>query len=89
MVMTRGRRGEIIGQFAVHERDSGSPEIQVALLTERVNYMTGHMKAHPRDFHSQRGLLAMVSRRNRLLKYLRRENPERYKALIERLGLRK
>ncbi len=89
MVMTKERRGELVDGFRVHEKDSGSPEVQVALLTERIVYMTEHMKAHPKDHHSERGLIGMVNRRNKLLKYLRRENPDRYKALIERLGLRK
>ncbi len=89
MVMTKERRGELVEGFRVHEKDSGSPEVQVALLTERIVYMTQHMKAHSKDHHSERGLMGMVNRRNKLLKYLRREHPDRYKALIERLGLRK
>ena len=89
MVMTKERRKELIDGFRVHETDSGSPEVQVALLTERIVYMTEHMKAHSSDHHSERGLIGMVNRRNRLLKFLRREYPDRYKALIERLGLRK
>ncbi len=89
MVMTKDRRTELVEGFRVHETDSGSPEVQVALLTERITYMTGHLKTHAKDHHSRRGLIGMVNRRNRLLKYLRREAPERYKALIERLGLRK
>ena len=89
MVTTRERRREIVESFRVNDTDTGSPEVQVALLTERITYMTEHMKANARDFHSQRGLLLMVNRRNKLLKYLRREAPDRYKALIERLGLRK
>lgn len=89
MVMTRERRSEVVEQYRVHETDTGSPEVQVALLTERIGYMTGHMKAFQKDFHSRRGLVAMVNRRNRLLKYLRREYPDRYRTLIDRLGLRK
>jgi small subunit ribosomal protein S15 len=89
MVMTSEQRREVVDGFRVHEKDSGSPDVQVALLTERIRYMTEHMKTHPKDFHSRRGLVAMVNRRNKLLKYLRREYPERYKALIDRLGLRK
>ena len=89
MVMTKERRKELIDGFRVHETDTGTPEVQVALLTERIVYMTEHMKAHPKDHHSERGLIGMVNRRNKLLKYLRREYPDRYKALIERLGLRK
>lgn len=89
MVMTKERRGEVVESFRVNDTDTGSPEVQVALLTERILYMTEHMKANKKDFHSQRGLLRMVNRRNKLLKYVRRESPERYKTLIGRLGLRK
>ena len=89
MVMTKEKRNEVVESYRVNDTDTGSPEVQVALLTERITYMTEHMKANKKDFHSQRGLLLMVNRRNKLLKYLRREAPERYKALIKRLGLRK
>ena len=89
MVMTKERRRVVVEGSRVHERDSGSPDVQVALLTERISYMTEHMKRQPKDLHSRRGLTLMVSRRNRLLKYLRREYPGRYKALTDRLGLRK
>jgi small subunit ribosomal protein S15 len=89
MVMTKERRRELVDEYRVHDGDSGSPEVQIALLTERIGYMTRHMQAFPKDFHSRRGLVGMVNRRNRLLKYLRREYPDRYKSLIERLGLRK
>ena len=89
MVMTKERRKQVIGESRTHEKDSGSPDVQIALLTERIGYMTEHMKVHPKDFHSRYGLQGMVNKRNRLLKYLRREYPDRYKVLIERLGLRK
>jgi len=89
MVRTKETRRKLVADFRIHEKDSGSPDVQIALLTERINYMTEHMKGHPKDFHSRYGLQGMVNRRNRLLKYLRREYPERYKALIERLELRK
>ena len=89
MVTTKEERTQIVEEFRTNEKDSGSADVQIALLTERIRYMTEHMKAHPRDFHSRHGLIAMVNRRNRLLKYLRREEPERYRSLIERLGLRK
>jgi small subunit ribosomal protein S15 len=89
MVTTTEARREIIEQYRINENDSGSADVQVALLTDRITYMTEHMKAQPSDLHSRYGLIAMVNRRNRLLKYLRREEPERYKALIGRLGLRK
>ncbi len=89
MVMTRTRRDEILKGFARKEGDTGSPEVQVALLTERIKQMTGHMQVHKKDYHSRLGLTKMVARRNRLLTYLRREDADRYKALIESLGLRK
>jgi len=89
MVMTKERRNEVVEAYRINDSDTGSPEVQVALLTERITYMTEHMKANSKDFHSQRGLLRMVNRRNKLLKYVRREDPERYKQLIARLGLRK
>jgi len=89
MVMTKERRQQLVGEFRTHENDTGSPDVQIALLTERINYMTEHMKAHKKDFHSRRGLQMMVNRRNKLLKYIRREYPDRYKSLLERLGLRK
>lgn len=85
----RDGRAEIVGQFRRHEKDSGSPEVQIALLTERINYMTRHMRSFAKDHHSRRGLVGMVNKRNRHLKYLRSNEPERYRALIERLGLRK
>lgn len=89
MVMTKEKRNEVVESYRVNDTDTGSPEVQVALLTERITYMTEHMKANKKDFHSQRGLLRMVSRRTKLLAYLRRETSERYKTLIKRLGLRK
>ena len=89
MVTTKEKRREIVEQFRTGETDTGSADVQVALLTDRIVYMTEHMKLHPRDYHSRHGLVAMVNRRNRLLKYLRREEPERYRSLIEKLGLRK
>jgi small subunit ribosomal protein S15 len=72
-----------------HDTDTGSPEVQVALLTDRINHLTQHMKSHKHDFHSQRGLLMLVGRRRRLLDYLRKTNVERYRALIAKLGLRR
>ncbi len=89
MVMTKDERRQVVEEARTHENDTGSPEVQVSLLTERIKYMTGHMKVHRKDFHSRRGLLMMVNRRNRLLKYLRETAPERYRALTKRLGLRK
>lgn len=89
MVMSAARRTEIVGNFRTKPSDTGSCEVQVALLTERITGLTGHLKLHPKDFHSRRGLALLVSKRTRLLAYLREEDVERYKALIERLGLRK
>jgi small subunit ribosomal protein S15 len=78
-----------IAEHRLHETDTGSPEVQVALLTERINHLTEHLKVHKKDHHSRRGLLMMVGRRRRLLDYLRRNDVERYRALIARLGLRR
>ncbi|MFQ5516399.1 MAG: 30S ribosomal protein S15 [Acidimicrobiia bacterium] len=79
----------IVEEFGTHASDTGSPEVQVALLTERINYLTGHLKVHPHDHHSRRGLLMMVGKRRRLLNYLTDQDVERYRALIARLGLRR
>lgn len=80
---------EIIANFQTHEGDTGSPEVQVALLTERINQLTEHLKTHKKDNHSRRGLYKMVGQRRGLLKYLETVDIERYRALIEKLGLRK
>jgi small subunit ribosomal protein S15 len=86
--MTAKKQG-IIETFRVHESDTGSPEVQVALLTERINHLTEHLKGHLKDHSSRRGLLKMVGRRASLLKYLAREDRRRYQAVIDRLGIRK
>ncbi|MBK1781827.1 30S ribosomal protein S15 [Advenella sp. WQ 585] len=83
------KKSEIVSEFARKEGDTGSPEVQVALLTARINELTGHFKAHMKDHHSRRGLLRMVSRRRKMLDYLKGRNPDSYRALIEKLGLRK
>lgn len=83
------RKREIIGKFQRHEKDTGSPEVQIALLTERINYLTEHFKVHKKDFHSRRGLLKLVGQRRKLLEYLKRKDYNRYSKLIEELGLRK
>lgn len=80
---------DLIAKFARHEGDTGSPEVQVAILTSRINSLGEHMIAHPKDFHSRRGLLAMVSKRRKLLDYLKSESVERYASLIKSLGLRR
>ena len=79
----------IIEEFGTHATDTGSPEVQVALLTERINHLTEHLKVHSKDHHSRRGLLMMVGRRRRLLDYLREQNVERYRAVVAQLGLRR
>jgi small subunit ribosomal protein S15 len=89
MVMTDTRRKELIQNYRKNDKDTGSTEVQVALLSERISSMTNHLKTHPNDHHSRRGLTKMVARRTRLLTYLRDTDIERYRALIERLGLRK
>ncbi len=89
MAITVDRKAEIIGQFATKKGDNGSPEVQVALLSENIKNLTEHLKTHRKDYASRRGLLVMVWSRNKLLKYLRLNAPERYQALIDRLGLRR
>jgi small subunit ribosomal protein S15 len=88
-LLNKIKKTELISGYRVHERDTGSPEIQVALLTERINTLTPHFKDHKKDHHSRRGLLKMVGSRRRLLDYLKRIDAQRYQALIERLGIRK
>jgi small subunit ribosomal protein S15 len=83
------RKAEIVSEYRTHEKDTGSPEVQIALLTERIKELTEHFKTHKKDHHSRRGLLKLVSQRRRQLDYLKRVNLERYKTLIQRLGLRK
>jgi small subunit ribosomal protein S15 len=80
---------DVITKFATHQGDTGSPEVQVALLSERINYLTEHFKTHAKDHHSRRGLLKLVGQRRRLLDYLKRKNLERYRTLISNLGIRK
>ena len=89
MAITKEKKSEIIGSFSRAERDTGSPEVQIALLTARINDLTDHFKAHKKDHASRRGLLMMVSRRRRLLDYLRRVTPQRYLDIIRRLEIRK
>lgn len=89
MSVTKEQKLEIIEQHRIHARDTGSPEIQVALLTKRINQLTEHFKVHKKDHHSRRGLLKMVGKRRRLLEYLKGKNIERYQVLISELGLRK
>ena len=88
-MLTPDRKREIIESFKVSDGDTGSPEVQIALLTERINYLTGHLKEHKKDHHSRRGLLKMVGQRRGLLRYLMRKDIERYRTVVERLGIRK
>ncbi len=87
--MDKVKKTEIIDQFKLHEGDTGSVEVQVAVLTERINQLTGHMAANRHDYHSQRGLLKLVGQRRRLLAYIAKQDTKRYQDLISRLGLRK
>jgi small subunit ribosomal protein S15 len=88
-MMTAERKQEVIGEYRTHTSDTGSPEVQVAILTERINHLTGHLKGHPKDHASRRGLLMMVGKRAALLKYLQNKDWGRYQALIQRLGIRR
>lgn len=88
-MLTQQRKQEIIKTFKRKETDTGSPEVQIALLTERVNYLTGHFKVHTDDHHSRRGLLKLVGQRRRLLEYLKKKDTQRYKTVVDKLGLRK
>jgi small subunit ribosomal protein S15 len=87
--LTKERKSEVIGKFASHEGDTGSPEVQVALLTARINDLTEHLRTHRKDHHSRRGLLMLVGQRRRLLAYLSRHDVERYRSLVQELGLRR
>ena len=89
VALSKDRKTELIGSFKTHDADTGSPEVQVAILSERINYLTDHFKTHAKDHHSRRGLLMLVGRRRRLLDYLRSKNEQRYAELIKRLNIRK
>ena len=89
MALTRESKGSIIDQFRIHTSDTGSPEVQIAILSERITYLTEHFKTHKKDHASRRGLLKLVGRRRRLLEYLKRGEVGRYRAVISKLGLRK
>jgi small subunit ribosomal protein S15 len=88
-LLDKSEKEEIISKFRIHERDTGSPEVQIALLTKRIEFLNQHLQIHKKDHTSRRGLLKMVGRRRRLLEYLRNKDYERYRNLIEKLGLRK
>ena len=89
MTLVQDKKKEFIEQFKSHERDTGSPEVQIALLSERIHYLTEHFRVHKRDHHSRRGLLKLVGQRRRLLNYLKENKVDRYRTVIDRLGLRK
>ena len=89
MTITKDRKQELIQEFKQDDGDTGSPEVQIAILTTRINNLTEHMRAHTKDYATRRGLLALVSRRRRLLDYLRNVNPQRYLDIIGKLGIRK
>ena len=89
MALTVEHKAEVIANSRVHETDTGSPEVQVSILTERINQLTEHLKIHKHDLHSRRGLRMLVGQRRRLLTYLSKKSPERYRALIAKLGLRR
>ena len=88
-MISKATKTTTVGDYRIHETDTGSTEVQVALITERINQLSDHFKKHTKDHHSRRGLLKLVSQRRRLLAYLRRTGPDRYQALIKRLGLRR
>ncbi len=83
------QKQEIIEKYKTHDKDTGSPEVQIAILSDRINHLTEHFKVHAKDFHSRRGLLKMVGQRRRLLDYLKKKNLERYRGLIKELGIRR
>ena len=89
MALALDRKKSLIEQFRTHEGDTGSPEVQIALLTERINRLTEHFKSHAKDHHSRRGLLMLIGKRRGLLEYLRNKESERYRVIIEKLGIRR
>ena len=89
MVLVKSKKKEIIDSFKIHSKDTGSPVVQIAILTEKINYLSDHFKVHKKDFHSRRGLLMMIGKRRRLLAYLKKKNPEKYQETISKLNLRK
>ena len=88
-MLTKQKKAQLVAQAQIHEEDTGSPEVQIALLTQRINELTKHLKKHPRDIHSRRGLLGLVADRRRHLQYLKRKSIRRYNAIVKKLGLRK
>jgi small subunit ribosomal protein S15 len=88
MAFEREKKRELIAEYRTHDQDTGSPEVQIALLTERIRYLTEHFRVHKKDHHSRRGLLKLVGQRRSLLNYLKRKKIERYRSVVERLGIR-
>ena len=89
MALSKQKRKEIVGKYSKHEKDTGSPEVQIAIITERIKYLTEHFGKHAKDHHSRRGLSGLIEKRKKLLKYLQLEDKKSYKAIIEKLNLRK
>jgi small subunit ribosomal protein S15 len=89
MPLTKEKKDQLISEFKLHERDTGSPEVQIALMSEKISYLTEHFKIHKKDHHSRRGLLKLVGQRRRLLDYLRSKDVNRYRTVISRLGIRR
>ncbi|MDT3699381.1 MAG: 30S ribosomal protein S15 [Thermincola sp.] len=89
MVLATDQKKELIAKYKLHDSDTGSPEVQIAILTERINYLTQHLQTHKKDHHSRRGLLKMVGQRRAMLNYLKQNNFDRYRVIIDKLGLRR
>jgi small subunit ribosomal protein S15 len=89
MALAVAEKSQVINKYRIHKSDSGSPEVQIALLSQRISQLTDHLKTHRKDYHSTRGLLTMVARRRKMIKYLKDRSPERYKTLIQSLGIRR
>ena len=89
MTLSNGKKTDLIEKFQLHDKDTGSPEVQIALLTERITHLTEHLKTHKKDYHSRRGLLKMVGQRRGLLNYLKKSDVERYQVILKKLGLRR
>ncbi len=89
MALDKEKKATIIQEYKVHEKDTGSPEVQIAMLSDRINYLTEHLKMHKKDHHSRRGLLKMVGKRRRLLNYVKKKDFDRYRVIISKLGIRR
>lgn len=89
MTLVKEKKNEVIDSFKVHAKDTGSPSVQIALLTERISYLSEHLKVHTKDFHSRRGLLMMIGKRRRLLSFLKKNDPQKYEEVLKKLNLRK